>query len=320
MATYSVNAFGFNLGLKVKALMSLILSLYFASLSAQTNCCDNLVPNGSFEQFTSLPSNFADWFLATPWTNAAGDGNPDYYHINGTGSGSSLPDNLVVNGLFPQDGDAVMGVSLFNDFFQDRREYISVPLECPLTIGETYELSFFITLGNSAETGYWVCNNIAVALTTTPPIQTNTSPINLTPQFVIPQVVTSTNWEQYVFTFTATEEHEFLTFGNFENDANTTLNPVGTLPSISNAYYFVDNFSILPTGAQSTLPVVDLGPDFSTCNTGPITLDAGNPGSTYSWSTGASSQTIAVSSSGSFQVTVTNSCGSNQDEITVSFL
>jgi parallel beta-helix repeat protein len=39
---------------------------------------------------------------------------------------------------------------------------------------------------------------------------------------------------------------------------------------------------------------------------GPITLDAGNPGMSYSWSNGDSTQTIVVTTSGSYSVTVSN--------------
>ena len=46
-----------------------------------------------------------------------------------------------------------------------------------------------------------------------------------------------------------------------------------------------------------------------TCQGSPVTLDAGNPGMTYQWSNGASTQTIAVSTAGSYQVTVTDPGG-----------
>ena len=36
------------------------------------------------------------------------------------------------------------------------------------------------------------------------------------------------------------------------------------------------------------------------------TLDAGNPGNSFLWSTGAVTQTITVSSSGQYAVTITN--------------
>lgn len=56
-------------------------------------------------------------------------------------------------------------------------------------------------------------------------------------------------------------------------------------------------------------PSVDLGPDTSVCNGAVLSLDAGNPGSVFDWSTGATWQNILVNSSGAYSVTVTNTDG-----------
>lgn len=52
-------------------------------------------------------------------------------------------------------------------------------------------------------------------------------------------------------------------------------------------------------------PQVNLGSDTTICS-GPVNLllDAGNPGSSYVWSTGATSQTLAVNTAGTYAVTV----------------
>ncbi|RUT72706.1 hypothetical protein DLK05_16950, partial [Ancylomarina longa] len=65
-------------------------------------------------------------------------------------------------------------------------------------------------------------------------------------------------------------------------------------------------------------PIVDLGADQQTCAGSSITLDAGNAGVTYLWSTGETSQTINVSTSGNYSVTVTNGNGcSASDDVNV---
>lgn len=56
------------------------------------------------------------------------------------------------------------------------------------------------------------------------------------------------------------------------------------------------------------LPVVNLGSDISQCG-GSVTLNAGNPGSTYLWSEPYVSQTIPVATSGTYWVQVTNAAG-----------
>lgn len=54
------------------------------------------------------------------------------------------------------------------------------------------------------------------------------------------------------------------------------------------------------------LPVAALGSDTSICDGDQIVLDAGNPGYTYTWSTGAATQSIAVTDSGTYTVVITS--------------
>lgn len=77
------------------------------------------------------------------------------------------------------------------------------------------------------------------------------------------------------------------------------------------------NDMICVTITSLATPSVDLGPNMTVCDL--VTLDAGNVGSIYSWSTGESTQTIDVTESGTYSVTVTNpttGC-SVTDEVTV---
>ncbi len=92
----------------------------------------------------------------------------------------------------------------------------------------------------------------------------------------------SVNWDD-AFTGAATitvQGHNSCGFGAVSNPLSVTIN---------------------------SAPIVDLGPDRSVC--GLDTLDAENPGSSYLWSTGAVSQTIEVSTTGSYWVRVTSGNG-----------
>lgn len=62
---------------------------------------------------------------------------------------------------------------------------------------------------------------------------------------------------------------------------------------------------------------LNLGNDTSICSPATVTLNAGTA-STYTWSTGASTQTISVNSTGNYRVTITNAAGcSKRDTIHV---
>lgn len=64
---------------------------------------------------------------------------------------------------------------------------------------------------------------------------------------------------------------------------------------------------------------VSLGPEnLVLCESDfPYTLDAQNPGATYLWSNGSTTQTIEVSAPGTYSVTVTGDCGTGSSEIVV---
>ena len=65
------------------------------------------------------------------------------------------------------------------------------------------------------------------------------------------------------------------------------------------------------------LPIVDLGNDTTLCPLQSLTLNAGNPGMTYLWNTGAITQTINASGNGTFLVTVSNGSCSASDSVMV---
>ncbi len=67
-------------------------------------------------------------------------------------------------------------------------------------------------------------------------------------------------------------------------------------------------------------PVVNLGEDKEFCEGGGITLDAGNPGAGYSWSTGVATQTIDVSQSGQYMVEVFQNNCSAKDTVNINVL
>lgn len=93
-----------------------------------------------------------------------------------------------------------------------------------------------------------------------------------------------------------------------------TVNPgggahyVGTNGGTSDTYFL--RFSI---GAPT--PSITASGPVSFCAGGNVQLDAGAGYTGYSWSTGATTQTITVTTSGNYSVTVTNACGSGTSTV-----
>lgn len=64
---------------------------------------------------------------------------------------------------------------------------------------------------------------------------------------------------------------------------------------------------------------VNLGNDAALCSGDTLTLDAGSGYSSYLWQDGSSSQAFVVQSAGMYHVTVTNSCGTFSDTVSVNY-
>jgi gliding motility-associated-like protein len=65
------------------------------------------------------------------------------------------------------------------------------------------------------------------------------------------------------------------------------------------------------------LPVVDLGADLTICDGGTAALDAGSSFSSYLWNTGATSQQISATASGTYQVEVSNGGCTVTDDVII---
>ncbi|MES2590753.1 MAG: T9SS type A sorting domain-containing protein [Bacteroidota bacterium] len=125
---------------------------------------------------------------------------------------------------------------------------------------------------------------------------------------------------------TSSVGYNWTTIGGHIASGATTANPI---VDAAGMYILTVIDHINGCSAKDTVivnlsipPVVDLGIDISAvfC-VGHVTLDAGNPGLDYLWSTGATTQTIDVSGSGAYYVTVTNSFNcSDSDTINVTII
>jgi gliding motility-associated-like protein len=106
--------------------------------------------------------------------------------------------------------------------------------------------------------------------------------------------------------------------------SNGSVGP--TLNVNSTGTYFV-NVSTAPCNFTDTIqvtvnpiPQVNLGPDSLLCPGNIYTLDAGNPGATYSWNTGDVTQTVAASTAGYYNVVVTQNNCSGVGDVQLTYL
>jgi len=94
-------------------------------------------------------------------------------------------------------------------------------------------------------------------------------------------------------------------YSNAATTQTTNVTAAGTFSvAVTNATKCIGRDTIVI--AQGVTPLVNLGNDTVLCPAATITLNAANTGSTYLYSTGATTRTLAVTSSGTYSVRVTD--------------
>ena len=263
----------------MKKSILIILSICF--LLAVTNVraqVTNLVPNGDFEIYSSLPDDLGQIYKAIGWNNVNGNyvpgaaASPDYFYVGGYVWGGTIN---------PYSGNGQVGFGLCGDGVNsiDIREYISTHLISSLDSGRSYMLSFYLYhnfFGTPTVHGTKSCNNLGAHFSLNPLYQAFWEPILVTPQVEVDTIIYFTNnWERFTFNFKATDSSRFITIGNFRPDSLTLITTTGDQGS----YIWLDKIELYPyfiikgdtficKGNTDTLKAFDLSSDFSTIEEG----------------------------------------------------
>lgn len=109
--------------------------LLFMLLVAKVPLCagaQNLVPNGSFEEYTQCPPTNGYIEYATGWVNYRQS--PDFYHTCNTGVLAGVPLNSC-GYQYPSQGQGYAGVITYDASNQLVREFLGIELQSPLLPG-----------------------------------------------------------------------------------------------------------------------------------------------------------------------------------------
>lgn len=227
------------------ALILLLFSLLGSPVFSQ-----NLVPNPSFETYSACPTSSSQLTNATPWNNAKNS--PEYLNLCSSSIYSDVPSSFFgfQNANTGQAyGGGICYGSFASSYLADLREYLYVPLTTPLTIGQTYYLSFYTNLVDNSE---YAVNRVGMQFCTG--LNSN-FPINNIAHLSSAAVISDkVNWTNVTGSFVATSAFNAVMLGNFFTDANTTVTFVGSSVDIGyNAYYIFDDVYVSTT--PLTLPI-----------------------------------------------------------------
>lgn len=207
----------------------------------------NLVLNPGFESFSSIPTGLGQLNLAAPWQSPS-NGSPDYFHSLATAaSGVSVPANTFGNES-AHNGRAYVGfhVRPINLY----REYVEVSLSSPLVAGNTYQVSFYLSLADGSR---WAVDKLGAHFSAGSVSPVNTAYVlSLPPHVSVSGYLTNkTGWTQVVGSYTALGSEDHIVIGNFlDNPSTTPLMGLGGPYEF--AYYYLDDVSVVPVPCTPT--------------------------------------------------------------------
>jgi gliding motility-associated-like protein len=289
----------------------LLLRLLFIGLlsgKAGSVMAQNLVPNYSFEEVSTCPQSYggAGTTLAAPWV-APTTGTPDIFNSCSTFGLVDVPDNNFGNQTALTGEGYAGGIMKLPSY--EYREYIQAPLLEPLVANEWYAVSFFVSPG---EFGCAV-DEIGAFFSVNAPSANSFVALPYTPQIVYTGgfIDDYENWTLIEGCFQAIGGESYITIGNFNNDANTPLDPNCQNPV---SYYYIEDVTVVVGGNPGEIPIELDGPVYECFS---YEIDPQIPDVGYTWEDGSHNPTLVVSESGTYSVTVSDGCNLGIDSIEV---
>jgi len=217
--------------------------LFTMNVNAQVN----LVPNPSFEDMDYCPTTLTLIDAASGWYSGNVLGSPDYYNTCSPTLGIAPP-TTVFTYQYPFDGGNGF-VGIYNVYISganpEYREIIGSALSDSLQIGTKYFVSFYINKGGGISANYSVASNkIGVLFSTTAfnsmyPVSLN----NFAHVYSDSIISDSLNWVLISGFFIADSAYQFISIGNFFDNAHTDTINFGS-PLSTGSYYLIENVCV----------------------------------------------------------------------------
>lgn len=212
-------------------LIILLLTILGFSAKAQ-----NLVPNGSFENYSICPTSLGLTGNATPWY--AYYASPDYY--NACAGSSTISPGVPLNPFgyqYPAHGNAYVGFYAWNTGTTQSREWLATAIS-PMQTGATYEVSLSASLFRA----FYATDNLGVFFFDSGAYGSS-SLLSISPQIHYSNygVISDTaNWVRLSATFVADSAYDNIVIGGFYTGSN--VNSINLSSGTAGyAYYYIDS-------------------------------------------------------------------------------
>ena len=228
----------------------------------------NLVPNGSFEDYLNCPGSYSlnpAEFRVISW-RSINTGSPDYFNTCSEGE-AAVPYNWAgVSDAY--EGYGYAGIYTWMNGEKDYREYLHCKLSEQLIKDSLYHIEFRYKLSSYSK---FSIDRIGLLLSDSLISFSHDLSLNLKPTFSFIQDSALTPntgaWEMAAADYQAKGDEQYLTIGNFFNNQNTNFNHIQFRPEsqpmlANSAYYYIDDVKVVPEFSQH-LPLEDIQPAFT---------------------------------------------------------
>ncbi len=276
----------------------------------------NLVPNGDFEFFSTCPTAYGQIYTANPWTDPT-NATSDYF--NGCNPTSIPCQASCVYYQYPHSGIGYAAIEFLFHLSTNIREYVQVPISSILVNNKCYYVEFYT---NKANADKYAVNNIGAYISDTAITSLYETCLNVTPQILLPgnPVISDTlNWVKVYGLYQASGGENYLTIGNFRNDANTSIQIIDNTSTNDEAYYYIDDVSMYE------IKTTNAGRDTTICLGDSVRLGTGNyEGLQYEWqpttglsNAGIGSPMASPNVTTTYYLLQTTPCGVLRDTVTI---
>ncbi|CAG0983124.1 hypothetical protein FLAV_01878 [Flavobacteriales bacterium] len=226
--------------------IQILAVIVFASIAS--NAQTNYVSNGSFEDIgKKKPKELGQIEVTHNWKSPT-LAKADLYMTGNKNPDIAIPANTLGEES-PASGQLYAGIRAFSYKSKDPRSYLQARLSTPLEAGKKYCVKFSASLSDLSK---YAINNLGAYLSSDPVSAENTDILKFKAQVIKkenPAIDKLAMWEDICAIFKATGGEEYITIGNFSEDAQTlqtkVKRPVGfNKPQIAQAYYYIDDVSV----------------------------------------------------------------------------
>jgi len=213
----------------------------------------NLVINGSFEDFVSCPDDQYEIDQAEPWKSYGFT--PDFFHVCDETNTAGVPYSSIYGYQQPLVGEGQAGFIALG--FVNNHEVIGAPLSENLIVGNEYYVSFYVSRGFGG--GFHsncncAINNIGLKFLTEEYSINEPLPIDNQADILYEEVIIDTvGWTHVSGWFTADVAYSHIAIGNFFDAENNIIENYND-EQFYKTYYFLDEVCISDDASDCLIP------------------------------------------------------------------